>query len=87
MSADNMRFCKMAAVTLFKIFPNPAQNEIFIKSDLQIEKVEIYSYAGSLIISENNFNGNIFVSSLLQGIYLLKIHTDKGVLVSKIVKE
>jgi len=70
-----------------QIFPNPAQNELFIKSDLQIKQVEIYSLTGSLLLSENNFDGKISVSALSQGVYLLKVYTDKGVSVSKIVKE
>jgi len=69
------------------IYPNPAKHEIYIKSELQIEKVEIYSLAGSLIVLENNFTEKISVSDLLQGIYLLKVYTDKGVAISKIMKE
>lgn len=70
-----------------QIYPNPAKDEIFIKSDLQIKKVEIYSLTGGLLLSDNNFNGKISVSALSEGIYLLKMYTDKGVAVSKIVKE
>ena len=70
-----------------QIFPNPAKEEIFIKSDLQIEKVEIYSLTGALLLSENNFNEKISVSALSRGVYLLKVFTDKGVIINKIVKE
>ena len=70
-----------------QIFPNPALSEIFIKSDLQIEKVEIYSISGALLITENNFNEKISVSDLASGIYFLKVHTDKGLVNSKFVKE
>ncbi|MDR0873533.1 MAG: T9SS type A sorting domain-containing protein [Prevotellaceae bacterium] len=70
-----------------KIFPNPVKDEIFIKSDLQIQKVEIYSLTGVLLLSENNFNEKLSVSALPAGVYLLKVYTDKGMAVSKIVKE
>ena len=70
-----------------QIFPNPAKDEIFIKSDSPIEKVEICSLTGSLLISENNFSKKIFVSALPHGVYLLKAYTDKGLLISKFVKE
>jgi len=69
------------------IFPNPTKDEIFIKSDLQIEKVEIYSLAGSLLLSKNDFDGKISVSALSKGIYLLKVYTDKGLTIRKIVKD
>ena len=70
-----------------QIFPNPVNDEIFIKSELQIERVEIYSLTGSLLKFENNFKGKVSVATLAQGIYLLKVHTDKGLLFSKFVKE
>jgi len=69
------------------VYPNPAKDELYIKSELQIKKVEIYSSTGSLLLSDNNFNRKITVSSLPKGIYLVKIYTDNGVVVSKIVKE
>ena len=69
------------------IFPNPVKGDIFIKSDLPIEKVEIYSLTGNLLLLENNFNEKISVSALWRGVYLLKVYINKGVAVSKIVKE
>jgi len=69
------------------IFPNPAKDKIFIQSELQIRKVEVYSLTGALLMSDNNFNGEISVSALPKGIYLLRVYTDNGVTVSKIVKE
>jgi hypothetical protein len=69
------------------IYPNPAQTEIFIKSDLQIEKVKIYSVTGSLLLSENNFNEKVSVSTLTPGFYLVHVYTEKGLIVSKMVKQ
>ena len=70
-----------------KIYPNPAKDKIFIKSELLIKKVEIYSSTGTLLLSDNNFNGKISVSSLLKGIYLVRVYTDNGITISKIVKK
>lgn len=70
-----------------KLYPNPVRNEIFIKSDLQVNKVEICSLTGGVLIQENNFNERISVSGLPAGVYMAKIHTDKGVLVRKFVKK
>jgi len=69
------------------VFPNPAKDDIFIKSELQIEKVEIYSLTGALKILENNFNESVSVSELSKGVYLLKVYTDKGVAISKVIKD
>jgi hypothetical protein len=70
-----------------QIFPNPTNDELFIKSNLKIEKVELYSTLGTLLISENNFKEKISVSALPTGIYFLRVYTDKGLVVSKVVKE
>ena len=75
------------ATNQLSIYPTPAKNEVFIKSDLQIEKIEIYSLAGSLLLSKNNFDGKISVSALSKGVYLLKIYTDTGLAIRKIVKD
>ena len=69
-----------------RTYPNPAQDDIFILSELPIEKIEIYSLAGDLLL-ENNFNERISVSNLLRGVYLLKVYTHEGMTISKIIKE
>jgi len=70
-----------------RIYPNSAQSELFIKSDLQIGKVEIYTVVGSLMFSESNFKDKISVSTLPQGFYMLKVYTDNGVVVRKFLKD
>jgi len=70
-----------------KIYPNPNKSNIYIKSELPIKKVEIYSLTGALLLFDNNFSEKISVSSLLKGTYLVKVYTDNGITVSKIVKE
>ena len=86
-SGNNVGIVGAIGIHPIQIFPNPAQSELFIKSDLQIEKVEIYTVVGSLVLSESNFRDKISVSSLPIGFYLLKIYTDNGVVVKKFVKE
>ena len=70
-----------------KIFPNPTHNEIFIKSELPIKKVEIYSMMDVLLFSEYNFKEKISISTLPKGVYILKIYSDNNTAVRKIVKE
>ena len=70
-----------------QIFPNPTQNEIFIKSELPIKKVEIYSVTGVLLLSVNDFKEKISVSNLSKGVYILKIDLDNDTIFRKIVKE
>ena len=72
---------------VFKIFPNPVQSELFIKSDIQVNKVEIYSLTGILLLSENNFNEKISVVTLPKEIYVLRVYTENGVMIERIIKE
>jgi hypothetical protein len=66
------------------IYPNPVREELFIKSETNIDKIEIYDITGKQIFTGNlSKDKSINVSSLSAGIYLLKIGDFRG----KIVKE
>ena len=76
-----------AVTNQLQIFPTPVKDELFIKSDLQIEKVEIFSLTGNLLILENHFTGQISVSSLPKGIYFVTVKTEKTIVTEKFIKE
>jgi hypothetical protein len=83
---DATDIAEVSAVQL-SVYPNPVREELFIKSEMPIKKVEIYTLAGVLLLSENNFNEKIFVSDLPKGVYLLKVYSGSRIAVSKIVKK
>ena len=59
------------------IYPNPAKDELFVKSNKDFVSFSIYNAAGQLIVSKKiSGNPNINVSGLAAGNYLLKL-TDK----------
>ena len=71
------------------IYPNPANDVLNIRfsPDINVEKVEIYGMDGKLY-HKQNFNVNsVNVSSLSNGIYMMKVVMDNGeVFTEKIVK-
>ena len=69
-----------------KIYPNPAKKELFIVSESKIEKVEIYTLTGSLVAAENNFIEKISTKNFAEGVYLVKIYTNKGVVIKRVIK-
>jgi hypothetical protein len=71
----------------FTLYPNPAKDELHIKSSSPIHRVEIYSLTGSLQIYNDAFNEKINISSLPQGVYMVKIRTSAGTAIQKMVKE
>ena len=72
------------------IYPNPVQNELKIESELKINSVEICDLTSKIIVANHKlqFANSILInlSSLPQGIYFVKIYTDKGVKIEKIIK-
>jgi hypothetical protein len=70
------------------VFPNPASNFVNITGmDSEIRLIEIYSPAGQRLHAEKPHTGNVNISSLPAGVYIVRIHTDKDVTDKKLVKK
>jgi hypothetical protein len=69
------------------IYPNPATDHITINSTDNVQRVEIYNMQGQLVKAETGAVNNISVKDLANGMYTLKLTTDNGVSVHKIVKK
>lgn len=69
-----------------KVFPNPTNGKFAIESE-GIEKIKVYNFVGELIkeLSGNNKN-EIDLSDCEPGIYLVKIITQYGFTMRKIIK-
>jgi len=70
-----------------KVYPNPASDLVNVKSDFTIKNIEVLSYLGQIVYSENNLNTKLVqfnVSSLNSGVYFVKINTSDGVKTTKI---
>lgn len=73
-----------------RLYPNPTSATITIESQtINLKSVEIFNSLGQLIqaIPNDNNQLSIDVSNLLTGTYFVKVHSDKGVGVSKFVKQ
>ncbi len=81
---------KETTAVAFSLFPNPAKETITIEGNLNISHAEAIDIRGrsiSLQFERQNNNYQINVAELPQGIYALKITTEKGVAFKKFVKE
>ena len=65
------------------IFPNPAKDYLHIRSDLQVEKIEIYNQSGICVLIESNFMEKLSVSHLPDGLYFVRIFTVDGKYISR----
>ncbi|MBN8641357.1 MAG: T9SS type A sorting domain-containing protein [Flavobacteriales bacterium] len=71
------------------VFPNPTSGNINITSKFNIKSVELYDIQGRILetVIENSNESILDVSKRQNGIYFLKITTDEGSKVEKIIKE
>lgn len=72
-----------------KIYPNPAKDIVHINlpADTQVYKSGLFDMTGKMINNIHLIDNTLNISSLPEGIYLLKIETSKGVLTRKIVRK
>lgn len=71
----------------FRIYPNPTSDRLFIESKEQnITQVSLFSLNGGLMYQaeDNSLDYQINMHNLINGMYLLKVETDEGVLFQKI---
>ena len=73
----------------FSFFPNPAKsNQVFFNSTLSL-KVEVYAITGELVINIllENRTKSLDISALNSGLYIVKMTSDLGVQVKKLIRQ
>lgn len=69
----------------FSIYPNPVTDILYIKTQEKVVHVAVYDASGKIVNTQYN-NGQVNVSMLPKGIYILKATTDKAVYQQKLIK-
>lgn len=91
--ANNSTDCRQNVLSVddvilknLKVYPNPVRNILTIKLSNQVEykKATITNLTGKVVLKSNEKSIN--VNQLSKGMYLLKIDTNKGTIIKKIVK-
>lgn len=73
-----------------KLFPNPVEDMLTLQlsEDIACEEVDIYSIGGRLLKSQNSDLNKIDLSSLSQGVYIVKIKLSNGyIYTEKVVRK
>lgn len=70
-----------------QLYPNPVSEKLFfdLKSNISIQKVQIFNFLGRKVTEQNNISDNISVSDLQEGSYIIKIFSDNGIQTEKII--
>ena len=71
----------------FEIYPNPANNYLNIDTNENINEISIYNVVGVMVYSEQNFNGTIDLSNFNNGVYFIRISTEKGDITKRFIKQ
>tara|TARA_B110000093_G_scaffold75284_1_gene81912 strand:- start:783 stop:2636 length:1854 start_codon:yes stop_codon:yes gene_type:complete len=72
----------------FSFFPNPARlNKLFFKSNRQLS-IEVYSLTGKLILNTTiDSSKSLDISSLNTGLFIIKMRSDSGTKIKKLIRE
>lgn len=71
------------------LYPNPAKERLYINTSIPIKQMTICNFLGQEIQKNNNLEttSSINISGLNEGVYFVKIYTEKVVHTTKIIKE
>ncbi|WP_329805521.1 T9SS type A sorting domain-containing protein [Flavobacterium facile] len=83
---SNSSFIKDNSVS---IYPNPTNSIINIKCDNTIKSLELFDVQGRILITKmvNDHSDVLDISNKANGIYFLKITSENGIKVEKLIKE
>ena len=84
-SASGVGIAEMQNLSSVQVYPNPAQNTLYIMSSETVEEVSVYDISGRMLQQTTNPSTSIDVSSLANGIYLVKVRTATGETIKRIV--
>jgi hypothetical protein len=69
------------------VFPNPAKDNVIVKSDFTITNIEILNYVGQKVYSKQNVidkTVKVNLANLTAGVYFIKVTTLEGIKTIKI---
>lgn len=69
------------------VYPNPATDVLNISTNENVQRVEIFNMQGQLVKAENGTVNHISVKDLANGLYTVKLTTDNGTSMHKIIKK
>ncbi|HET6557620.1 MAG TPA: YCF48-related protein, partial [Prolixibacteraceae bacterium] len=68
------------------VYPNPAHEYVVVKSPYAVKKIELMD-VNSRILEEKTNDHLLNISSYPNGLYFVKVYTDKGLEIKKIIKD
>ena len=72
------------------IYPNPAQNELFVEASAEIKQIRIFSSDGKILMQEQANAVSMMTvdcGNLSSGFYLLQVETTEGLMTKRFMKD
>ncbi len=73
------------------VYPNPVNDKLYIETEVEIEEVVVYTITGVIVGQQSTVNGQqtsfIDVTNLNSGVYFVKVVTENGETVKRIIKD
>ena len=92
-STQEVTFCEGVEDILVPnvtIYPNPANDKVYIETEAEIEEIVVYDVYGRIQNLRNSetqqLSNSVDVADLNSGIYFVKVKTENGNVVKRIVK-
>ena len=72
-----------------EVFPNPADDKVFLNSKETIHSVRLYDYTGQVLMKKsiNDKSHQLNISELKPGIYFLMMETENRSVTEQIIKK
>jgi len=72
-----------------EVYPNPAHDKLFIKTNETVNSIEIFTMTGTLVQRQPYHSNNmeINVQSLSPGLYVIRMATDQAIVTRRFVKD
>ena len=69
------------------LYPNPTSDVVYVQTADMVNEVQVYNIQGQLVRTFNGDVHSISLAGFAHGIYTLKIMTEKGMSIQKVVKQ
>ncbi|WP_417612493.1 T9SS type A sorting domain-containing protein [Owenweeksia hongkongensis] len=70
-----------------KVFPNPTSSKVSIQVQGDLKRVQVLNVSGNILQNVKGPKDEVDLSALAKGIYFLKIETEGGIVLRKVMKE
>ncbi len=80
----------IAAKPVLKCFPNPTNGNLMISMSTIIQNIQVVDVFGKIVLARSSVNttaADLDLAKLTNGIYILQIFTNSGVVSTKVIKE